>query len=94
MGYDSNTNQLPRTMSPIKQRLLTAIEQTSEPLLEQTLRFLETLREKTLQTPEPSNFDPDTDSTEEILADLKESLRQAKAGQTYPIAELWDGMNV
>ena len=81
-------------MSPIKQRLLTAIEQTPEPLLEQTLKFLESLLRKTLQTPEPNNFDIDTDSTAQILADLKESLRQAEAGQTYPIAELWDGMNV
>ena len=75
-------------MSSIKQRLLTAIEQTPEPLLEQTLKFLESLLKKTLQTPEPNNFDIDTDSTAQILADLKESLRQAKAGQTYPIAEL------
>ena len=81
-------------MSPIKQRLLTTIEQTPEPLLEQTLKFLESLLQKTLQTPEPNTFDPDTDSTAQILADLKESLRQAEAGQTYPIAELWDGMNV
>ena len=88
MGYDSNTNQLPRTMSPIKQRLLTTIDQTPEPLLEQTLKFLETLREETLQTPEPNNFGPDTDSTAQILADLKESFRQAETGQTYPIAEL------
>ncbi|MCX5963039.1 MAG: hypothetical protein NT070_07790 [Cyanobacteria bacterium] len=30
-------------MSPIKQRLLAAIEQTPEPLLDQTLAFLEFL---------------------------------------------------
>ena len=88
MRYNSSTNQSQRTMSSIKQRLLTAIEQTPEPLLEQTLKFLESLLKKTLQTPEPNNFDIDTDSTAQILADLKESLRQAKAGQTYPIAEL------
>ena len=88
MGYDGNINQSQRTMSPIKQRLLTTIEQTPEPLLEQTLKFLESLLQKTLQTPEPNNLDPDTDSTAQILADLKESFRQAEAGQTYPIAEL------
>ena len=81
-------------MSPIKQRLLTAIEQTPEPLLEQTLKFLESLLDRTLPTAATINFDPDTDSTAQIMADLKESLRQAQAGQTYPIAELWDGMNV
>lgn len=26
----------------------------------------------------------------EILADLQESLRQAAAGQTFPVSELWD----
>lgn len=82
-------------MSPIKQRLLTAIEQTPEPLLEQTLKFLENLLDRTSPTSAAKiNFDPDTDSTAQIMADLKESLRQAQAGQTYPIAELWDGMNV
>lgn len=82
-------------MSPIKQRLLTAIEQTPEPLLEQTLKFLENLLDRTVTTSAAEiNFDPDTDSTAQIMADLKESLRQAQAGQTSPIAELWDGMNV
>lgn len=82
-------------MSPIKQRLLTAIEQTPEPLLEQTLKFLENLLDRTVPTSAVKiNFDPDTDSTAQIMADLKESLRQSQAGQTYPIAELWDGMNV
>jgi hypothetical protein len=33
-------------------------------------------------------FDPTTDTKAQILADLKESLRQADAGQTFPIAEL------
>ena len=76
-------------MSPIKQRLLTAIEQTPEPLLEQTLKFLENLLDRTIITSAAKiNFDPDTDSTAQIMADLKESLRQAQAGQTYPIAEL------
>lgn len=29
----------------------------------------------------------------EILADLQESIRQARAGQTYPISELWDDID-
>lgn len=41
-----------------------------------------------------SAFDPETDNKAKILADLKESLRQADAGQTYPISELWDGIDV
>lgn len=31
---------------------------------------------------------------EKILQDLKDSLRQTKAGQTFPISELWDEIDV
>ncbi len=41
-----------------------------------------------------NDFDPDTDSKEKILTDLKESLRQAEAGQTFPISTLWDSIDV
>jgi hypothetical protein len=37
-------------------------------------------------------FDPETDTKAQILADLKESLRQADAGQTFPIARLWENV--
>lgn len=40
------------------------------------------------------DFDPETDSKEQIIPDLKESLRQAEAGQTFPLSELWDGIDV
>ncbi|MCW6053716.1 hypothetical protein K4039_27620 [Lyngbya sp. CCAP 1446/10] len=82
-------------LSPIKQRLLEAIERTPEPLLEQTLTFLEFLTSRT-QSAAPdfdSDFDSDTDSNDQILADLKASLHQASSGQTFPISELWDGIN-
>ncbi|MEP6516359.1 hypothetical protein [Microcoleus vaginatus] len=84
-------------MSPIKQRLLEAIERTPESLLEQTLTFLEFLTSRTQTALAPdfdSDFDSDTDSNDKILGDLKASLHQAKAGQTFPIEELWDGINV
>ncbi len=84
-------------MSPIKLRLLAVIEQTPEPLLDQTLAFLEFLTARTGLSIEPDltpDFDSATDSNSQILADLKDSLRQANAGQTFPIAELWDGINV
>lgn len=85
-------------MSPIKQRLLEAIEQTPESILEQTLTFLEFLISRTpaagIAPDLDSDFDSDTDSNDKILADLKASLHQAKAGQTFPIEELWDGINV
>jgi hypothetical protein len=41
-----------------------------------------------------SDFEPDTDSKAQLLTDLKKSLRQAEAGQTHPISELWDGIDV
>jgi hypothetical protein len=81
-------------MSPIKQRLLAAIEQTPEPLLDQTLAFLEFLTNRPPQIAIAPDFEPDTDSNSQILADLKASLHQGKAGQTFPIDELWDGINV
>jgi hypothetical protein len=34
-------------------------------------------------------FDPASDSKAQILADLRTSLEQSQAGQTFPIAELW-----
>jgi hypothetical protein len=37
---------------------------------------------------EPGQID-EAEPKEQILADLKESLRQAKAGQTFPVSELW-----
>ncbi|NJK75037.1 MAG: hypothetical protein HC849_32245 [Oscillatoriales cyanobacterium RU_3_3] len=84
-------------MSPIKQRLLEAIDRTPEPLLEQTLAFLEFLTARTQSAIVPdfdSDFDSDTDSNAQILTDLKASFQQAEAGQTFPISELWDDINV
>lgn len=84
-------------LSPIKQRLLEAIEGTPEPLLEQTLTFLEFLISRTQSAHAPdfdSDFDSDNDSNDQILADLKASLHQASSGQTFPISELWDDINV
>jgi hypothetical protein len=82
-------------MRSIKQRLLEAIEQTPEPLLEETLTFLESLIIQSQPSPISSEeFNPANDSKAQILADLKASLQQSQAGQTFPIAELWDGIDV
>ncbi len=43
--------------------------------------------------PEAEDQDGDTPD-EQIIADLKESLRDAKADKTFPIAELWQGIDV
>jgi predicted HTH domain antitoxin len=36
--------------------------------------------------------DPDNDPDEIILASLRRSLQQAKAGNVHPISELWNGI--
>jgi hypothetical protein len=36
----------------------------------------------------------EAEPNEQILADLKDSLGKVKAGQTFPISELWDGIDV
>ncbi|AFZ19133.1 hypothetical protein [Allocoleopsis franciscana] len=36
----------------------------------------------------------EAEPNEQILADLKDSLRQVKAGPTFPISELWAGIDV
>jgi hypothetical protein len=82
-------------MLSIKQRLLAVIEQAPDPLLEETLTFLEFLMTRTERSlPLDEDFDPASDSKSQILADLKTSLQQSKAGQTFSIAELWDGIDV
>jgi len=37
--------------------------------------------------------DPDDTPIEEVKASLKMAFQQAKAGQTRPISEMWDGIN-
>jgi hypothetical protein len=34
------------------------------------------------------------DSKDNILEDLKESVRLSQAGKTFPVSELWDGISV
>jgi hypothetical protein len=86
-------------MSSIRERLLTAIEPAPEPLLEQMLTFLEFLTARSAaashqvsfigtDAADDENFDPDGDSNEQILADLKVSLHQAKTGQAFPLLKL------
>ncbi|MBW4622834.1 MAG: hypothetical protein KME17_26180 [Cyanosarcina radialis HA8281-LM2] len=53
-----------------------------------------TLLDEDIEPDVGSTFDPETDDKAKILADLKESLRQAEAGQTYPLSELWNGIDV
>lgn len=43
--------------------------------------------------PDAEDLDEDTPD-DQIIADLKESIRDAKTGKTFPISELWEGLDV
>jgi predicted HTH domain antitoxin len=53
--------------------------------------FYQLLVHRNIVTP-PSA--PDNDPDELILASLRRSLQQAKAGNLHPISERWDGIDV
>ena len=38
--------------------------------------------------------DPDDTPIEEVKASLRRALKQAKSGQTRPISEMWEGIDV
>lgn len=38
--------------------------------------------------------DPDDTTVEEVKASLRKALQEAKTGQTRPISELWEGIDV
>lgn len=66
------------------------LEQAAD-LCSQSLEdFYQVLLDRHIVTP-PS--DPDDDPDELILASLRRSLQEAQAGKTYPISELWDGLD-
>ncbi|MGI0483675.1 hypothetical protein ACN4EE_23200 [Geminocystis sp. CENA526] len=53
------------------------------------LTIWETIIEKlNLETTEQN------DSKEQLIADFKQSLIDAKEGKTYPLEELWEGIDV
>ncbi|HAG82782.1 MAG TPA: hypothetical protein DCL61_16895 [Cyanobacteria bacterium UBA12227] len=51
---------------------------------EQLMPFLQALMNAEIDDQEPK---------ENILADLQESIRQARRGETFPLSELWDGID-
>ena len=44
--------------------------------------------------PDDLEIDADDQPQAKILNDLRESLQDLKEGRIYPIAELWDGIDV
>lgn len=71
-----------------------AIDEQGQLRLLQPLNFSKHAKVRIRITLLDENFEPQADSNAQILADLRESLHQAEAGQTFPISELWDGIDV
>ena len=45
-------------------------------------------------TTSPEIPDPDDDPTETVIEGIRQGWHEAMTGQTYPISQLWDGINV
>ena len=88
------------TQINVRQALIQEIDQTSEPLLSEVLDFLLFIRAKhspvqiEIQTGVSELGEIYDDPKEKILADLRQSLHDAKAGRVHDISELWDGIDV
>lgn len=44
-------------------------------------------------TQSPEILDPDDDPTETVIESIRQGWHEAMTGQTYPIAQLWDGID-
>ena len=76
-----------------REHLIQELAQVSDELVEEVLDFL--LFAKSRRTYSiPESIDEDDQSKEQILDNLRQSLRDAKAGRTRPVAELWEGIDV
>lgn len=87
--------QTPKADSTVQEIEVTGeINEQGQLLLLQPLNLGKHSRVRVRITLLEDEFDPETDSKEQILADLKASLRQSESGQTLPLSELWDGIDV
>ncbi len=75
-----------------REQLLQELSQVSDELVEEVLDFL--LFAKFRRAAAASTCDEDDQPNEQVLASLRRSLQDAKAGRTRPVAELWEGMDV
>ena len=74
----------------VKERLLQAIDLSSETDLAQTLTFLQTLHQNTPIEDE----DPYATPIEEIREGIYRGWHDVLAGRTKPVSQLWEGMEV
>jgi predicted HTH domain antitoxin len=72
------------------QQNILLIEQAAQVIAMDVDDFYQILVSRGVLTP-PT--DPDDEPKELVLAHLRISLQQAKAGNLKPISELWDGIN-
>lgn len=42
---------------------------------------------------EPSENDPDNESSESVKASLARAVKEAKAGQRIPLSQMWEGID-
>jgi predicted transcriptional regulator len=75
------TIQLPEDL---EQELLLRANQLNSPLESFVLESLQQLI---------AQRDPDDDSIESVRASIRQGWHEAMTGQTYPISQLWDGID-
>ncbi len=82
----------------VKERLLQAIDRSSETNLAQTLTFLQTLNQNTPMTSGRSETIEDEEPYDTPIEEIREGIyigfQQALSGNGNPVSRLWDGMDV
>ena len=80
----------------VKERLLQAIDLSSETHLAQTLTFLQTLHQTTSIEDEEPYDTPMTSGRSGTIEEIREGIyrgwQDILAGRTKPVSQLWEGM--
>jgi hypothetical protein len=74
------------TLQITKQQVFSLIDQLSP---EEQKEILQYLIEKT-----GNQFDPDDTPDEIVIKNLKEGLKEAINGETIPLSQMWEGIDV
>ncbi len=76
-----------------REHLIQELAQVSDELVEEVLDFLLFAKSRRSYSTLESS-DEDDQPKEQILENLRQSLRDAKTGRTRPVSELWEGVDV